>query len=238
MAGDNATRVQRLGQRFTTVRYGVVFIITFALLVVILGMAITAGLTAIGGDSTYWAKLGNVGQALASVDAVFSALGLIAIVITFWFQYQELKLQRLELESQRLALDSSQSALNKSAEADLRALHVDLLKMSVNDCDLARVWPWPDQDMTEVEMKQFLYANLILQYQRLALDIGRHTEEEMRAILRYLFTSPLMRDFWRKAADERAAMLTPDNPGWWFEQLASDIFAELDLPPDDDMRIA
>jgi hypothetical protein len=238
MADDNATRAQRLGQRLMTVRYGMVFLIAFALLVVLLGMGITAGLTAIGGDATYWTKLGNVGQALASVDAIFSALGLIAIVITFWFQYQELKLQRLELESQRQALDGSQSALSKSAEADLRTLHVDLLKMSINDCDLAKVWPWFETEMSDVAMKQFLYANLIMQHHRLAFEIGQYNEADMRLILRRLFESALIRDYWRISFAERSSMLPPDSAGWSFERLVHEAFSESTDPPDHDLRVA
>ncbi len=84
-------------------------------------------------------KLGTLGQIVEPVSAAFSGLAFIALVVTFRLQYDELVLQRQELESQRHAMDRTQSELHRSADADIRACHVELMRLSMEDGDLAEV---------------------------------------------------------------------------------------------------
>src|SRR6185437_8544462 len=95
--------------------------------------------------------------------------------LTLWVQYRELKMQRSELHEQRLTADRSTEALQQSAEADFRARHVELLKMAIDDPALAEVWPPYGDDVTPEQTRQFLYANLILQHQALAMH--RHLRD-------------------------------------------------------------
>jgi len=196
----------------------------FALLVigVAIGIAVTASRQATPASWNRWA---NVGQAFESVNALFSGLAFVALVVTFSIQYQELRMQRLELQMQREAMNKSNGELRRSAEADLRRLHVELIKMSINDPTLAAVWPDLKPDVDHERNRQFLYANLIIQHIRLNVQIGGASESEIRNTIRWLFNSPVIRDYWAAAADVRAQMIVEPTERQ-FADLADEIYSE------------
>ncbi|MDG4821032.1 DUF6082 family protein [Asanoa sp. WMMD1127] len=159
-----------------------------------------------------WAELSNVGESFGLLNAIFSGLALAAVVVTFWMQFTELRSQRSELAVQRDALIQTQAELHRTAEASLRHLHVDLVKMSMNDPLLAAVWPRTVS--SDVRDRQYQYANLILQHHVLRLQISEFSEAELQRVFRYLFLSPIMREFWTDTANARAALAAPGS----FEQ--------------------
>ncbi len=86
-------------------------------------------------------------------------------------QFKELQMQRQELALQRHEMSQTQAELHRSAEADLRRLHVELLRMAINDEGLGAVWPDPIARLIRTAVRrQFWYANLIYQHQRLAME--------------------------------------------------------------------
>jgi hypothetical protein len=99
------------------------------------------------------------------------------------------------------------------AEADLRALHTNLMKMAMDDNDLAEVWPALRPGLRPRRNRQYLYANLIVQHAWLNIRIHEYTEAEMRNNLRYLFDSPVMREYWAATHAHRARLLVPGTPG-------------------------
>ena len=193
--------------------------------VLLSGLGLVA-LVARGGSSDTWGRWSNAGQAFGVLTAVFSGFALAALVITFWMQLQELKAQRMELCQQRETVSQAQAALHRSAEAGLSALHGNLMKLAIDDDDLAAVWPKLQPDLSARRNRQYLYANLIVHHEWLRFRISDYTEAELRKVLQYLFTSPLICEFWKCVEGTRASLLVPDTPEFLFDQVAAQVFRE------------
>jgi hypothetical protein len=238
-AGANAGEGRaQPGVRVLALRYGWLIIVAATAFIVVFGVAIDLVMSAALPAKT-WQNWSNVGQAFEAVAAVFAAFGFAALVITFLMQYKELQLQRQELALQRHAMSQTQAELHRSAEADLRRLHVELLRMAINDEGLAEVWPDPDLHPHEVR-RQFWYANLVYQHQRLAVELGEFSEEAIALILRRLFRNPIMRAYWKVASEARAADFIPGTKEWRFAQMTDAICREYDDnddPPDRGLRL-
>jgi hypothetical protein len=205
-------------RRFFTIRNGSLIFLAFCIGVSFFSVGIMALLTAVLSRGLQ-DRMGPLGQIFESVNAVFSGLGFIALVITFRLQYDELRLQRQELESQRQAMDKTQVQLRRSAEVDIRACHMELMKMAMDDGDLAEVWPEFRAGLSVKLKKQFNYANLIVQYQRMMYDFGLFDETHVRSLFHYLFTSPTMRAYWEARMAPRQVAVVPDGSEWSFDQL-------------------
>jgi hypothetical protein len=172
-----------------------------------------------------------------SVNAAFSGLvfialiALVALVVTFRLQYDELRLQRAELRNQHQAVDKSQKALHCSAEADIRALHVQLIKMSMDDEDLADVWPQYQGPVSAVRSKQNKYANLILQHQKMLYELGIFDRDDLISMVRYLFASPLIRSFWEGKMVARRVLNATTSREAEFDEIVDIAYRETE-PPD------
>jgi len=199
--------------------------ITFLGLVLLAGVGIVALLGRDGSDRT-WSRWGNVGDAFGALNSLLSGLAVAAIVVTFLVQFQELKVQRTDLARQRDSLNRAESELRRSAEAKLRMLHVDLMKMAMDDTSLAEVWPPLAPRLSHEENKQYFYANLILQHAWLQLRINVYTEAEMHSYLRYVFTSPIMREYWQISMRSRNRILVPGTAEFLFNEAADAICRE------------
>lgn len=226
-ADDGESRRQPGGQVFA-LRYSWLIILGSTALILVFGIAIDVIMAGALPAKT-WQNWSNIGQAFEAMAAVFAAFGFAAIVVTFIMQFKELQLQRQELALQRHEMRQTQAELHRSAEADLRRLHVELLRMAINDDDLGAVWPDPDLATHPHETRrQFWYANLVYQHQRLAMDLGRYGEDAVKLVLRRLFRNPIMRAYWKAAADARTVDLVPGTPEWTFAQMTDAICRELD----------
>ncbi|GIF53412.1 hypothetical protein DFJ67_1124 [Asanoa ferruginea] len=177
-------------------------------------VALLAGLAASGmiagtaPDET-WAVRANVGETFGVLNAIFSGLALAAVVVTFWMQFTELRSQRAELALQRDSLIQTKAELHRSAEADLRHLHFDLVQLSIADPELAQVWP--QVVGSPARHRQYQYANLIIQHSWLQLKISDYTEAELQSMLRYLFSSPIIREYWTTTKEFRQRILVTDS---------------------------
>jgi hypothetical protein len=197
-------------------------LVVLAILLVGLGaVAVLQGLDTPGD----WADRANIGDSFGVVNAIVSGLALAALIATLWLQSRELALQRAELAMQRESLDQSRMELHRSAEASLRMLHVDLIRMSIDDASLAEVWPPLDPGASHERERQYLYANLIYQHMWLSLRISDYTDEQVQNRLRYIFTSSLMREYWRAAAKARLS-LVPGTAEHSFAEAADRICSE------------
>src|SRR5437764_12386327 len=128
-------------KRLSTVLKWVAISSASVAVVLVTGLGLVA-LVAQGGSSTdTWIRWSNAGQAFGVLTAVFSGFALAALVITFVMQLQELKAQRMELCQQRVLLGQAGTALHRSAEAQLRTLHRDLMRLAMEDEELAEVRP-------------------------------------------------------------------------------------------------
>jgi hypothetical protein len=180
------------------------------------GIGIVAGLSSTRSTQN-WQLLSNVGQAFGGLNALLSGLALLALVVTFSLQLRELRSQQAELALQR-------TALHRSATADLRKLHVDLIKMALDDTELAEVWP-SYHEWNETRRRQYLYVNLILQNISLQTELGNLSPAQAESSLRRLFKSPLVREYWADVNAPLSSMLLPDTE-FQFTQMANMIWLE------------
>ena len=236
MDTDDGSRTSAILQRILTVRVGLLILVGFTVVVSLVSVGIAEAVGAVVGRNA--ANLGQTSQMFESVAAIFSGLAFIALVVTFLLQLEELRMQRHELESQRREMSRSQGELHRSAEADLRQLHVELMKMGMNDSDLAEVWVDPDPSVPHGVRRKIWYANLIYQHQRLAMELSGISEEQSRTWMRRIFRSPIMREYWTMSAEAREELLIPGTPEWLFAEMTNEIVNEWTDPPDPGLRAA
>lgn len=168
-----------------------------------------------------WVDVGRVGKTVTVIGAIVSIITVVAVLA----QLREVRQQRSELHAQRAALELMRTELNRGAEASLRMLHFELLRLSINDPQLADVWPPFEPGLSPERNRQYLYANLIVQHFWLSLRLGGYTESQLQNALRNLFISPLMRDYWRASAKIRTT-LVPGTPEFTFNELVDGICQE------------
>ncbi|UQU62367.1 DUF6082 family protein [Couchioplanes caeruleus] len=180
--------------------YGLATLVTATLLTLLVGVGIAAALGQQGTAGT-WSRWSDVGQTFGVLSSIISGLALVAVVLTARVQFRELQ---------------------RSAAAELSMLHLEILKMSINDPQLAEVWPAFSPGLSVERNRQFLYANIIYQFHWTSLRLNKATDEEALGSMRYLFTSPLMRKYWAAAARARTS-LAPGSPEHAFVQRLDDL---------------
>jgi hypothetical protein len=182
------------------------------------------GMVSVLGDFAHkgtWDLWSSVGQAFGVLASVLSGLALAAVVIVFRAQRRELIAQQTELTLQRVAL-------NRSAGANVRMLHVYLIGMAINDPLLANVWPSSSPGVSPELHRQHLYANLVVQHARLHRILDDYSDAEFASNLRYLFTSPVIREFWRSGKESRAGLLIPGTAEFSFAEQVDSICREFE----------
>ncbi|MEV0263081.1 DUF6082 family protein [Streptomyces sp. NPDC050617] len=136
-------------------------------------------------------------------------------------QRQEMQLQRTELELQREEMRRSAGELHRSAEADLRRLHMDLLKMSIENPELAAVWPEYAPGLSTVQNRQYNYANLLYCHYMLAHRLELLAEHEVFGHLVDLVKSPVFRDYWEAGRQARHSIAV-DTQEYRFARLVDE----------------
>jgi hypothetical protein len=129
------------------------------------------------------------------------------------------------LARQTAELNRAFKQLHRSAEADLRTLHVSLLRMAIEQPDLAPVWPGYEH-LDPDRARQFLYANLIYGHLYLHYQLGNSSSEELRANLRLSVRTARFREYWEHARPWRN-MLDHSGPEWQFAALVEAVLKEL-----------
>jgi hypothetical protein len=216
-------------RRLFTVRNGSLFFLAFCIGITLISVGITATLALVL-NKDLQGKMGVLGQIFESVNAAFSGLGFIALVVTFRLQYDEFRLQRKELENQHSAMNKSQEQLRQSARCDIRGRHVELMRMSIGDEDLAEVWPDFRAGMSPRLKKQYAYANLIVQHQRMMHEVGFSDDADIRQLFHYLFTSPIMRNYWEDRMIARVVITSRGSRERDFEELIDQAYNETRPP--------
>lgn len=224
-------------RRLFTIRNGTLLIAVFCVAITLMSVSITAVLTLVLGKGLL-VQMGTLGQIFESANAAFSGLGFVALVVTFRMQYDELRLQRRELRNQHAAMSESQQHLGRSAECDIRARHVELMRMAMDDQDLAEFWPEFQAGLPAKRTKQYNYANLVVQHQRMMYELGAFDRGDVVKFFQYLFTSPVMRGYWEARMVARDVALRAGSDEWAFEQLVDLAYNETRPPeppisPDD-----
>jgi hypothetical protein len=178
-----------------------------------------------GGDGVELQRRADIGESFGAVAALFSALALFGLILTAYLQRSELAAQRRQLELQRAELTETRHELHRIAEAGLRAAHIDLLKMSISNPELAAVWPSDPEDGPE-RSRQLDYANLIVTHQEMAYELRILSDEELAAVFGYLFTSPVLRDFWSGARMIRRQVAGTSNDAARFHQIVDEAYLD------------
>jgi uncharacterized membrane protein len=173
-------------------------VLTFLTLLAGVGLAAVLGGR---GKPAEWSKWSDVGQTFGVLSSIFSGLALVALVVISQVQFRE-------LQEHRQLMTRSHAELERAAEAGRGRLHLEILRMAIDDPQLAEVWPPFEPGLSPKQNRQYLYANVIYQFQQTWMEIGGRSELEMIDNMRYLFTSPIMRDYW-KAAERARATLVP-----------------------------
>jgi hypothetical protein len=194
---------------------------------------VVVALVAPAQDSGEWRQWADVGQSFGVFSTVLSGMAFVALVITLWVQLKELSFQRDELRSQRLVAERSGDELRRSADAGMRMLHFELLKMSIDDPVLARVWPESSAGGDPEERRQLVYANLVFQHASLSMLMAGYTDEQVRESLRYLFASEIMRTYWVGAAAVRRRTQQPGSDHWRIAQIGDEVCREFESPTAD-----
>ena len=203
--------------------------LTALLTVAMVGAGVAVAAAIAGTESPQsWSRLADVGQAFGALDSVLSGLAFAALVVTLWIQFRELRLQQTELRQQRDAIERSNAELRRSAEANMRMLHFELIRMSIDEPRLADVWPHPAAIAGSADRRQFIYANLVFQHVSLGMRVAGEPDEAVRRQLRHLFGSPVMREYWRLTAEERAALLPAAGEESRIARIGDEVCAELD----------
>lgn len=159
----------------------------------------------------------NAGQAFGAASAATSTAVLFYMARTMRLQKKESELQRLALQSQLEALEAqchvaglSRSELHRTSEALIRGLHMSVLKMAIDDPELAATWPSSSQEESTSRNRQHLYMNQVLSLQLLAFEMG-YTERHIEATMRRLFSNLLWREFWESRRFGRSQNIPPDT---------------------------
>src|SRR6266487_4381663 len=199
-----------LGNTLRTVAW-LAFALLFAAIVLGAGVVL-AGLVvdqARPNDLRIWADLGQASGAFSAIAAV-AALG--AFVFTFAAQQREAREHRAELRLQRQALANSESELRCAAETGLSTFHFRLLSLSIDNANLAAVWPTTEPSLPEHVNQQHLYCTLMLEGIWLNARVGRFNEADVRAAVTYLLTSPAFRSYWQAFRAKRELVTATDGP--------------------------
>jgi Family of unknown function (DUF6082) len=162
-----------------------------------------------------------IGQAIAPVSVLYSGLALFAIVFT-------LIMQRRDLDNQGEELAVALEEQRRSSEIALRALHVDLIKLALDDRELAEVWPPLGPGVPETRKDH--YCNLILNLQKVAHEASTIDESELRGALAYLMRSPDMYAFWTKVRNTRVDITGGDPDEDHFTALVDAAYTSVQPP--------
>jgi hypothetical protein len=196
------------------------------LLVLLWAGALAVAMVAPARDADVWRRWADVGQSFGVFSTVLSGLAFIALVITLWVQMRELSFQRAELRVQRMVAERSGEELRRSADASLRMLHFELLRLSIDDPALARVWPESSADDDPQERRQMVYANLVFQHASMSMVMAGYTDDQIRESLRYLFSSEAMRAYWLGAAAARRRTQQPGSHHWRIARIGDEVCRE------------
>jgi len=189
------------------------------------------GVAAVLGDrfgGEQWSRLSDVGQTFGVLSSIISGLALVALVITARIQFREIRHNRADLERQREFWARSQQELHRTAESNHLGLLMEILKMSIDDDDLAAVWPEYEPVPSRQRNRQYLYANIIYQFNWSSLRMNGYSDEQVLANMRYLFTSQLMREYWAAGARARKS-LVPGSSEFDFARRIDELCGEYDV---------
>jgi len=112
----------------------------------------------------------DVSTGLGLFSAIFSGFAAFGLLYTISLQNESHKLQNRQIQ--------------QGAALQVRMLHFELLKLSINDKELEKVWvTTPAQENLELSGRQSMYANLILSHWEMMYTNNLMTEQQLKDML-------------------------------------------------------
>ena len=176
----------------------------FTATVVVAGVGLVAFVGQRGNNET-WRRWSDVGQAFGLVNSVIAAVAVAVLIAT--------------------SLAQSRGQRAQQAEISLRQLHVTVIRMAIDNPHLAAVWPRTSSEDPGTQA-QHMYVNLLLQLAWSKYTTGIATREEMISNLRFLFASPVVRNYWRETTSSRNSLYIEGTLEASLAQLADEIWRE------------
>lgn len=181
--GPDAVRRQRL----IRLSLSLVGFALFTLGVLLLAPLMLILLGIVVPQSDGWQLLSNIGQSFTGISAILSALALGGVAYT----------SRLQAQQARIA--GIQAA---------RGAQLELVRMAMNDLNLARVVGFTDSETFE-DWQAGAYRNLWFMHQQMTFRIEELSETGLRrALALELLSTPAAVEFWTKVGSTYALELT------------------------------
>ncbi|SHN45928.1 DUF6082 family protein [Cryptosporangium aurantiacum] len=124
-----------------------------------------------------WELLGNVGQSYGSVAVILSAVALIGVSGSLFFQAEQIRSERIQA-----TLDAQ----------------FELFRVAFEHPDLQDVWS-PRTDFDSGEWRRAIYLNLIFKYFEAGFTHGAISEPELRRLLQDRFSLSAGRSYWLRS---------------------------------------
>lgn len=122
-------------------------------------------------------RLSDAGQAFGTVSAILSAIALMGIAASLYFQMQQTRAAQI---------------------AAARGMRVQLLQFAIESPQFLRVWG-ADTSKSVQHMQESAYISMVLAYNKTSYMLGLLTDYELREYCRLIFAQPSFRDFWKGA---------------------------------------
>jgi hypothetical protein len=130
-----------------------------------------------------------------AASAAIAALTLAALLTTLVYQQRKSTVREVVLGRQTEELNRAFQQLQRSAEADLRSLHVELMKIGIDNPELAPVWAGLENVSPE-RSREIIYCNLIFSHYLLMYRLDADRVAEIRGFLRIQMHSRVFREYW------------------------------------------
>jgi hypothetical protein len=104
--------------------------------------------------------------------------------------------------------------------------HFQLLALSINNANLAAIWPTTEPSSPDDINQQHLYCTLVLEGIWLNARVGRFNDADVRAAVTYLLTSAAFRRYWEAFRSKRALAAATNGPESQYFKIVDEIYAE------------
>jgi hypothetical protein len=145
-----------------------------------------------------WGQFSNEGQAYGGVASVIGMIAIVGVVASLILQVRESAANRVQLN---------------------RTFHSELVYKSLEDPDLLECWGIQNGDIAK--LKKAGYINLIVSYWHAMFEIGRMTDDDLRASAAEIFAAMPARDYW-PTARPRWVQFQPGNTNRRFIAIIDD----------------
>jgi hypothetical protein len=133
-----------------------------------------------------WSRLSEIGQTYGAASAILALVALGGVTASLFLQARETKAANIQT---------------------VRQFHFELTRMELDNIELYLPC-WGPLNVSTIQGKQrILYTNQVMNYLRMAYEIGAFTERSFRGVLRNMFEGEVGRNYWMSAQDSWAEIV-------------------------------